>query len=94
VESADSISAFKEKLAQDFFRVVLFDYEVPGFNAEELASAIESSGQAHKQGHTTSILFVDPSKELPEEDQALFDKTAKNLINKVELEALIKNYIS
>ena len=94
VESADSISEFKEKLENDFYRVVLLDYEISGFNAEELASVIESSGQKHKLGHTNSILFAAPSKNIPEEEQALFDKTAKNLINKIELEALIKNYLA
>ena len=93
VDSAKDLEDFKEKIKNNFYKVVLFDKEVQGLSPEEIGALIENASQNHKLGYTSTIMFVDSSIEVDDETKALFDKVVSNSINKNELEKLIKEYI-
>ena len=93
VDTCKSLDEFKDKLSNDFFKVIICDYEIPNVSAEELKSIVKEAETAYNDGSMKTILFVDPSKEIDTNVSALFDKVAKNLINKTELELLIKEFI-
>lgn len=93
VDIVASLEEFKKHLDRNYYKVVLVDYEIPSFSANEVSRWLYDSAQRHGVNKINSILFTDPSKPPKENLRPLFGEIVKNLISKIELEALIRPYL-
>lgn len=93
VDIATSLEEFKQYLDRNCYKVALVDYEIPSFSANEVSRWLYDSAQKHGVSKINSIVFTDPSKPPKENLKPLFGEIVKNLISKIELEALIRPYL-
>ncbi len=93
VNIAKNIEDFKEKIENNFYKLVIFDKEVSGLDIEEIARFIKSCNEKQNAGKTKIILFVDSSSTVLQTEEQLFDTIISNSINKNDLDAIIKENI-
>jgi len=93
VEMAKNIDDFKDKIDKYFYKLVIFDKEISSLNTEEIANFIKEANTRQKAGKTKTILFIDSSSNVNEEDDLLFDTIISNSINKNDLDKIIKENI-
>ena len=88
VDSVNSVNALKSKLEENLYKIIIFDKEIPQVSTEELSNLIKTNSE-----DTATIMFVDPISTIQESDKKLFTKVLSNVINKKQLEELIKKFI-
>ncbi len=93
VNVAKSIEEFKEKIENNFYRLIIFDKEIARLNMEEITRFIKSCNKKQNAGKTKIILFFDSSSAVSQTEKQLFDTIISNSINKNDLDAIIKENI-
>ncbi len=93
VDTAKNIDDFKEKILNDFYRLIIFDEEINDLKTSEISKLIKDANLKQQVGFSKTILFMDSTTHIPEEEKLLFDAVASNSINKNELDRIIKDNI-
>lgn len=93
IDTVNSIDSLKYKLHNHCYKIVIFDKEIPLVNSEEIAILIKNSEKTNHTEHINSIMFIDPTTQINEEDKTLFDEVVPNAVSKKQLEELVKKYI-
>ncbi|MFK5881525.1 MAG: response regulator [Sulfurospirillum sp.] len=93
VNIAKNIEDFKEKIENNFYKLIIFDQEISGLDTDEVAKLIKKSNKKYDIGKTKIILFVDSSSTISEAQEQLFDTVISNSINKNDLDTIIKENI-
>ncbi len=84
IDSVNSSDELKSKLEKNAYKVILFDKEISKVLPSEMAEIIKD---------TPSIMFVDPTSQIQEEDKTLFNNVLSNVISKKQLEELVQKFI-
>ncbi|WP_024953932.1 response regulator [Sulfurospirillum arcachonense] len=93
IDTVNSIDDLNNKLKDNYYKIVIFDKELPGLSTEEVYNEIDKNNKVYDLPHTSTIMFVDPIAEINENDKALFDNVLPNQISKQQLEELVQKFI-
>ncbi len=93
IDSSVSMDDFRNKLNSNHYSLVIFDYEIPNANLNEISRFLRESEAYHNQGHINSIMFADSSQAISATEKSLFSKVVQTLINRTELADLVKQYL-
>ena len=91
VDIAKNIDDFKEKIQNNFYKLIIFDKEIDNLKTSEISKLIKDANLKQQLGITKTILFIDSTTEIELEEKLLFDNVISNSINKNGLDKLIKD---
>ncbi len=92
IEKCETLEEFEQELKNYHFDVIIFDYDTDNIDFEKISHAIDESKE-HPKGKTNTIMFAKNSQSIPNSHIRMFDKTIQSLINKSELERIVKSYL-
>lgn len=93
VDTCDNVNELEQKLLDYHYSLIMFDYEIDDLDLEALHNMILSSQDKHQQGKINSVMFADSSETISQENSAKFSQIIQSLINRNDLEKLVKQYI-
>ncbi len=93
IDTSDDMSDFSSKLNSVHYGLVVFDYEIPNLDVNEVSKMIKESENYHAQGKINSVMFADPTQSIGAKEKSLFGKVVQKLINRTELAKLVQEYL-
>jgi len=93
IDTVNSFDQLRYKLHTTYYKVVIFDREIPLVEISDIKQLIQNSMQKHDTGNIYSIMFHDSTVQVNEEEQSIFDEVLPNIISKQQLEELVQKYI-
>ncbi len=92
IQQCKDFEEFKQALIDTHFNLVIFDYRGEDMDLLSISNLLKKS-EEHPKGKTKSIMFVEAKYSLNTFQINLFDKTIQSLINKSELERIVRSQI-
>ncbi len=93
IDTSNSMSDFKNKLESTHYSLIIFDYEIPHIDINEVSRLIKDSEAKHENGHISTVMFADSTQIISVKEKSLFSKVVQKLINRTELDILVKEYL-
>ena len=93
VDSASNLEELHSKLKENCYKLVIFDKELKNTSYETIKDVLTEVKELHCKNDISTIMFVDPSSDIMEDEKAAFDEVLPNAINKSQLEKLVEKYI-
>lgn len=93
IETVTSIDECKNKLSDNSFSLVLFDYEAPRLNTKEFNIMLNEISNERMYDRPKTVMFADSSSNVSSSEKSLFDEIVTALISRDGLEKLIKKHL-
>lgn len=93
VDSASNLEELNSKLKENCYKLVIFDKELKNTSYETIKNVLTEAKELHCKNNISTIMFVDPSSDIMEDEKVAFDEVLPNAINKSQLEKLVEKYI-
>lgn len=91
IDIANDFSELKNKIENQAYKIIIVDYKIPNFNADEVSKWIKDAKK--RVPATKSIIFIDPNEDTTDKLDDKFDVILKSGITRSQLELMIKPYI-
>jgi len=93
VDTASSVEELSNKLNENCYKLVIFDRELRDASSKEVKEVVKKAQELHCKSNISTIMFIDTSSEVQEDEKIVFSEVLPNAINKSQLEQLVEKYL-